>query len=208
MVSLSSIQLIGHSLGAHVAGYAGKHLNGSLGRITGLSPSGLYFDGLPKEVKLDKSDAQFVDTINTDSRSLSEFEFGTSESIGHVAFYPNGGHQQPHCNMKRKLAEFKYDTALHGIWNVVFCDHQQSVDFYIEAIRNKLCAPVAYTCTDYSTYLSGQCNQCFNGQQCAVLGPRAEEFKSQITDKNKTVKVYLKMGYQQYHYCCKRLDFI
>lgn len=30
------IELIGHSLGAHIAGYAGATLNGSLSRITGL----------------------------------------------------------------------------------------------------------------------------------------------------------------------------
>lgn len=30
------IEIVGHSLGAHIAGYAGCQLNGSIGRITGL----------------------------------------------------------------------------------------------------------------------------------------------------------------------------
>lgn len=30
-----NIELIGHSLGAHIAGYAGASLNGTIGRITG-----------------------------------------------------------------------------------------------------------------------------------------------------------------------------
>lgn len=88
------IHLIGHSLGANIAGYAGKPLNASTGQITGLAPSGIYFDGLPKEIKLHKSDALFVDVIHIDSRSESEFGLETSEPIGHIDFYPNGGHKQ------------------------------------------------------------------------------------------------------------------
>lgn len=36
------VELIGHSLGAHIAGYAGASLNGSISRITGLYEKQLF----------------------------------------------------------------------------------------------------------------------------------------------------------------------
>jgi len=84
------MHIIAHSLGAHVASYAGMRLNGSLARITGLAPAGPFFDHMPNSVKLDPSDAKFVDAIHSDRRELL-FGLGTVETTGHVAFYPNGG---------------------------------------------------------------------------------------------------------------------
>ena len=43
-LSKSNIHPIGMSLGAHVVGHLGYHLNGSLSRITGLDPAGCCFE--------------------------------------------------------------------------------------------------------------------------------------------------------------------
>lgn len=63
------VHMIGHSLGAHTAGYAGERIEG-LGRITGLDPAEPYFQGLPYFVRLDHTDADLVDVIHTDGKSI------------------------------------------------------------------------------------------------------------------------------------------
>lgn len=67
----ADVHIIGHSLGAHTAGYAGQNIPG-LGRITGLDPAGPYFQGMSTNVRLDPSDASFVDVIHTDVSTLGE----------------------------------------------------------------------------------------------------------------------------------------
>ena len=45
---------------------------------------------MPEAVRLDRSDADFVDVIHTDSKSILQLGLGMSQAIGHIDFYPNG----------------------------------------------------------------------------------------------------------------------
>lgn len=45
-LDLSQVHILGHSLGSHVAGYAGEKLNGQVGRITGMDPAGSFLNYL------------------------------------------------------------------------------------------------------------------------------------------------------------------
>ncbi|XP_010009378.1 PREDICTED: pancreatic lipase-related protein 2-like, partial [Nestor notabilis] len=67
--SPDNIHFIGHSLGAHAAGEAGRRKPG-IGRITGLDPAGPLFQYTPTTVRLDPSDAKFVDIIHTHAGHL------------------------------------------------------------------------------------------------------------------------------------------
>ncbi|NWV19716.1 LIPR3 protein, partial [Origma solitaria] len=116
------IHLIGHSLGAHTAGEAGRRVQG-IRRISGLDPAGPYFEGTPPEVRLDPTDASFVDVIHSNAahfpaagecpcarRDLQGWAWlqtltpsvhvsglGMYNTTGHLDFYPNGGTVMPGC---------------------------------------------------------------------------------------------------------------
>ncbi|KAA0203368.1 hypothetical protein HAZT_HAZT002216 [Hyalella azteca] len=93
--SLDKFHLIGFSLGAHVSGHAGKKLK--FKRISGLDPAGPLFENFPPSVRLDSSDAEFVDVIHTNADSLIRGGLGAYQAMGHVDFYPNGGRMQKGC---------------------------------------------------------------------------------------------------------------
>ena len=125
--------MIGFSLGAHVAGFAGNQLK-NLSRITGnktnqklreiinlpflrftfflgLDPAGPLFEGYDPTVRLDKSDADYVDIIHSNGESLIVGGFGAWEPLGHVDFYPNGGRAQRGCQ----------HFLIGGIYDFLYC---------------------------------------------------------------------------------------
>jgi hypothetical protein len=52
-----------------ILGHIGERVKG-LGRITGLDPAEPFFQHMPASVRLDPSDASFVDVIHTDTDSI------------------------------------------------------------------------------------------------------------------------------------------
>ena len=58
----------------------------------GLDPAGPLFSATDPAVRLDPTDAQFVDAIHTDAN-----RWGMFQASGHIDFYPNGGLDQVGC---------------------------------------------------------------------------------------------------------------
>ncbi|KAF2895403.1 hypothetical protein ILUMI_10772 [Ignelater luminosus] len=108
------LHLVGHSLGAQVAGIAGylvqQKCQGTIGRITGLDPAGPMFQQNKKPYRLDSEDALLVDVIHT-----NQGQFGYIGKCGTVDFYPNCGEDQPNCFVMRTLDK---DIALGDLLEV------------------------------------------------------------------------------------------
>ena len=71
--------------------------NKSISNQSGLDPAEPYFQYTVPAVRLDPSDANFVDVVHTDVASIISGGFGMNQTCGHVDFYPNGGINQPGC---------------------------------------------------------------------------------------------------------------
>lgn len=105
-VPLEKIHLIGHSLGAHIVGAAGRYFqystNKTIPRITGLDPANPCFNEGESLSGIQRGDAEFVDIIHTNAKVL-----GKRDPIGDADFYPNGvvsvqpGCLDPSCSHKR-----------------------------------------------------------------------------------------------------------
>lgn len=85
------LHLIGHSLGAHICGFAAKELTKrrnkwTVKRITGLDPAQPCFNNADQSVHLHKDDAPFVDVIHTNGRLLTSLGLGLPEALGKVTY--------------------------------------------------------------------------------------------------------------------------
>ncbi|KAF2368030.1 Lipase/vitellogenin [Trinorchestia longiramus] len=148
------LHLIGHSLGAHVSGFAGKYLNGTLARITGLDPAGMGFNGAAPGDRLDKTDAQFVDVIHTHACStlIQTYKcYGIVDSIGHVDVWVNGGLEQPACQEDGDGERILEDGSP--------CSHSLSYVYYTESLEYPASSTryIARRCASPGHYHNGSC---------------------------------------------------
>ena len=159
---LEDIHLIGHSLGAHAAGYAGMFTidksGGRVGRITGLGNKFHSFplftvdfnktstdpalpafqDAEKTHQNLDPSDAEFVDVVHTCAGIL-----GHNKNLGHADFYPNKGKAaQPGCDF---ISDF-----------IGACSHGRSYKYFAESIQTKN-GFMSFKCATWEDFQARNC---------------------------------------------------
>lgn len=136
-MDIEKVVLIGHSLGAHIVGIAGKKmLNHTLPKIVGLDPASPLFSLGNLDRRLAIGDARHVEVIHSNAGYL-----GLSSPIGNASFYPNGGTAQPGCGW--------------DFFNA--CAHSRAYLYYAESIYN----PVGFygwQCESYEDLTAGKCH--------------------------------------------------
>jgi pancreatic triacylglycerol lipase len=213
MKDLSKVHLIGHSLGSHLCGYAGytmqRDFGMQIGRITGLDPAEPFFHDVGPLVRLDRTDAKYVDIIHTDAAPfVSDVGLGLYDATAHVDFYPNGGWNQPGCDepMTNYIEQHK-GSFFWGVQQFLGCNHIRSFQFFTESIVPK-CPFVAIACTSYEDFRDGKCFECDkNGNPCFDFGFRSYKSYKAMVDNNalvssEPIKVYL-MTDSRKPYCRK-----
>ncbi|XP_063822975.1 inactive pancreatic lipase-related protein 1-like [Ostrinia nubilalis] len=120
------IHFVGHSLGAHLLGQAGRETikqSLTIPRLTGLDPARVGFDPYWAYPPVDTSSAGFVDIIHSDFGG-----YGLNKSIGHVDIWVNYGlylqgiRRQPGCNKSYTLEEIGSGGNR--------CSHDRSWQYY------------------------------------------------------------------------------
>ncbi|KAL4658864.1 lipoprotein lipase-like [Arapaima gigas] len=199
-LSLENLHLIGYSLGAHVAGFAGSHLSNKVGRITGLDPAGPVFEGAHAHRRLSPDDAQFVDVLHTFTRGSLGLSIGIQQPVGHVDIYPNGGSFQPGCNFRgalEKIANF----GIFAISDAVKCEHERSVHLFIDSLLNKQESSRAYSCGSSEMFDRGICLSC-RKNRCNTVGYGISKIRKAHSAKMFT-KTGASMPFRVYHYQLK-----
>ncbi|XP_011495499.1 PREDICTED: uncharacterized protein LOC105360313 [Ceratosolen solmsi marchali] len=169
-VSLDKIHLIGFSLGAHVAGFAGAEL-GNVSRITGLDPAGPLFESQDPRARLDKTDAHFVDVIHSNGEQLILGGLGSWQPMGDVDFYPNGGKMQSGCSnlFVGAVSDIIWSSPVEGR---SLCNHRRAYKLFTDSISPKCHFP-AFPCeSGYEGLLKGECFPCKSQSEttCGVMG--------------------------------------
>ncbi|XP_014483236.1 PREDICTED: phospholipase A1-like [Dinoponera quadriceps] len=183
------LHLVGHSLGAHICGFAAKELKKRhnkwlVHRITGLDPAQPCFRNTESTVRLSRSDAPFVDVIHTNARFCMSLGLGFPEPIGYVDFYLNGGKMQPGCSKKNqsssilRILQIPADAIKRAI-----CSHGRSYEYFTESLVSASmpnCTFGAYSWDLTYKHLSQTIGSCAN-DTCTEMGIRAEFYNKRGT---------------------------
>uniref|UniRef100_A0A336LYB0 CSON008132 protein n=1 Tax=Culicoides sonorensis TaxID=179676 RepID=A0A336LYB0_CULSO len=167
-IPVENTHIIGHSLGAHIAGNVGKYFKGKLDRVTGLDPAGPLFRSYSWDA-IAPNDATFVDVIHTGIGSAGELT-----ARGTADFYPNRGfNPQPGCRRLDTLTAFS-------------CSHFRAPQYFAESIIS----PMAFSAAECSEdEILHAVALCLPGKN--LDGPRGLVYMGENVDRNASGIYYL-----------------
>ncbi|XP_076638116.1 pancreatic lipase-related protein 2-like [Colletes latitarsis] len=133
-MNVSTLTVIGHSLGAHIAGLSARNANGIVNYVVGLDPALPKFRTSGTNARIGRGDGRYVTIIHTCGGLL-----GFEAAIGDSDFYPNGGTVQPGCEVN------------------ISCSHGRSYVYFAESINSER-GFWAKRCNNYANFAEGNCN--------------------------------------------------
>ncbi|KAI8494199.1 hypothetical protein Bbelb_279590 [Branchiostoma belcheri] len=145
---------------------------------TRLDPAEPLFEHTDPLVRIDPTDAAFVDIIHTDGSSILTLGLGLDQPVGDVDFYPEGGARQPGCGAESiiskigVIAEGLVTDGVKAAKNAFSCSHTRAIELFTESI-NSPCEFTAYPCSSWDDYEAGECTDCDGS--CSVMGFHADK---------------------------------
>ncbi|KAI1278467.1 Inactive pancreatic lipase-related protein 1 [Halotydeus destructor] len=158
--------IVGFSLGAQIAGEAGRYtqLNGGGVKIKechGLDPAGPFFDGCSLDIQLTKTDCELVQVIHTSAEDTPTMgvlsaSLGSYHKAGHCDYWVNCGHTQGMCkDLKfgqlvsgaKELLLAASDGKIQAWLQTQFCSHWRAPLAYLSQLTGK-CYYGAELCHD------------------------------------------------------------
>lgn len=134
-ILFEDIALIGFSMGAHVAGIAGKYVQtGRLSKIYALDPAFPLFPYENIKERVDRTDAEYVEVLHTSVGS-----YGYDRPLGHVDFYVNFGSSQPGCYFKECSHFRAFQIFSQSLWQEQLEGLGCSPEMWQDMIRFKRC---------------------------------------------------------------------
>ena len=87
-----------------------------------MDPANLFFENKNEIIRVDPSDARFVDVIHSNSGQASQGNFGIEMRSGYMDFFVNGGKSQRGCD------QVSPGPALKDPLSNVGCSHRRSIE--------------------------------------------------------------------------------
>ncbi|PSN47913.1 Pancreatic triacylglycerol lipase [Blattella germanica] len=144
----------------------------------GLDPAQPHFTGTDPVVRLDPTDADFVDVIHTDAGPFIHGGLGILHPVGHVDFYPNGGVLQPGCD-SGVISYSEMSSFFQGFRKMLSCNHIRSYEYFIESINPGPCYFMGTECNSWEEFQNGTCFNCSEESNCPFqnrLGLHADSY--------------------------------